>query len=146
MSTFYGSEICAVDAKGRFNVPARMRRGLDPDANDSFVIVLGFEGCVNMYPQDTWARFEAKLLALSDGDEDARAFRRVILDSTHETTLDGQGRASCSAALLRIAGVKNEAKLLGALDHIEIWNAERFEEKTKSALPNFEALARRLFS
>jgi MraZ protein len=146
VSTFYGSEICAVDAKGRFNVPARMRRGLDPDANDSFVIVLGFEGCVNMYPLDTWARFEAKLQALSDGDEDARAFRRVILDSAHPTTLDGQGRASCSAALLEIAGVTNEAKCLGALDHIEIWNAKRFTEKTKSVMPNFEALAKRLFS
>jgi len=52
MSTFFGTEICLIDAKGRLNVPARMRRGLDPEANDSFVIVRGFEGCVNMYPRD----------------------------------------------------------------------------------------------
>ena len=146
MSTFYGTEMCTLDAKGRFSVPARMRRGLDPEANDSFVIVRGFEGCVNMYPEDEWQRYLVKLSALKDGDDDARAFRRIVLGSVHPTALDAQGRASCSAPLLAVAGVTKEALLLGAIDHIEIWNAKRFDEATKAASANFEALARRLFS
>jgi MraZ protein len=146
MSTFYGTEICAIDAKGRLNVPARMRRGLDPEANDTFVIVRGFEGCVNMYPHDEWTKYLDKLSAIKAGSDDGRAFQRVLLGSAHQATLDGQGRVSISADLLAMAGVTTEAKLLGALDHIEVWNPKRFDELAKSATPNFEDLARKLFS
>jgi len=146
MSTFYGTEICAIDAKGRLNVPARMRRGLDPEANDTFVIVRGFEGCVNMYPLDEWSKYGEKLRALKSGDDDGRAFLRLLLESAHETTLDGQGRVSLTTGLLTIAGVAKEAKLLGAMDHIEVWNPKRYGELSTSATPNFEGLARKLFS
>ena len=30
MSRFIGSELCMLDAKGRINVPARMRRNIAP--------------------------------------------------------------------------------------------------------------------
>ena len=48
MSRFLGSEICMLDAKGRINVPARMRKNLAPEANDQFVIVRSFDPCVNL--------------------------------------------------------------------------------------------------
>ena len=59
MSRFLGSEICMLDAKGRINVPARMRKNLAPEANDTFVIVRSFDPCVNLYPADEWELFDA---------------------------------------------------------------------------------------
>src|SRR5258708_23753181 len=122
MSSFYGTEICAIDAKGRLNVPARMRRGLDPEANDTFVIVRGFEGCVNMYPLDAWSKYGEKLRALKSGDDDGPAFLRLLLESAHDTTLDEQGRVSLTPVLRDIAGVTKEAKLLGVIAHIDVWD------------------------
>ena len=66
MSRFYGSEICMLDTKGRINVPARMRRNLAPEANDTFIIVRSFDPCVNLYPADEFEHFDAKLMVLRD--------------------------------------------------------------------------------
>jgi MraZ protein len=128
MSSFIGSEISTVDAKGRLVVPARLRRGLAPEAADTFTIVRGPEGCVNMYPLDEWRRYAELLRSLAVGDEKARAFFRLLSDSATETTIDGQGRVSLTTKLLALAGVTGQAKLVGAFDHIELWDPTRFEQ------------------
>ncbi len=128
MSSFIGSEISTVDAKGRLVVPARLRRGLAPEAADTFTIVRGPEGCVNMYPLDEWRAYADRLRKLAVGDEKARAFFRLLSDSATETTIDGQGRVSLTSKLLALAGVTGQAKLVGAFDHIELWDPQRFEQ------------------
>ena len=146
MSTFYGTEQCVIDAKGRINVPARMRRGLQPEAHDTFVMVRGFDGCVSMYPLDEWRKYEDKLRSFALGSEEGRQFVRTLLESAHESAVDGQGRVSLTPTLSEIAGVEKEAKLLGAFDHIEIWNAKRYEERSKGATGKFEEYARKLLT
>jgi MraZ protein len=146
MSTFYGSETTVLDAKGRITVPARLRRGISPDANDMFVIVKGFDGCVNMFPHDEWSKYSEKVRALSSGDDTARAFVRQLMDTLHEAPMDPQGRVTLTDKLIRIAGVEREVKLLGAFDHIEIWNEKTFGQKVDGANSSFEEMARKLFS
>lgn len=128
MSSFIGSETSAVDVKGRIVVPARLRRGLAPEAADTFTIVRGPEGCVNMYPLDEWRRYADRLRTLAVGDEKARAFFRLLSDSATEATIDGQGRVLLTPRLLALAGVTAQAKLVGAFDHIELWDPKRFEQ------------------
>ena len=147
MSNFLGSEICVLDAKGRLNVPSRMRRGLAPEANDTFVIVRGFDPCVNMYPLDEWARFSDELRALKRGNDEARAFISMLFDSAHETPVDSQGRISLTDRLIELAGLGKEAKLLGVMDHIEIWNPKRWEEQHRAIdTQKVDALARKFLS
>jgi len=146
MSTFYGTEVCAIDAKGRLNVPARMRRGLDPEANDTFVMVRGFDGCVNLYPLDEWRKYTERLRALSVGDENARNFQRILLGSAQEAVLDSQGRINLTESAMATAGVEKDARLIGTFDHIEIWNIKKYDALSKSATPNFEDMARKLFT
>src|SRR5258707_15603179 len=100
MSHFPGSELCIFNAKGRLSIPARMRRNLAPEANDTFVIVRGFDPCVNMYPLDEWQRFEDQLRELKRGNSDAREFVRSLYETAHESTLDSQGRISLTDRLL----------------------------------------------
>jgi MraZ protein len=128
MSLLFGSEISTVDAKGRMNVPARLRKGLSPEAADSFTIVRGPEGCVKMYPLDEWRRYAELLVTFSTGDDQSRAFFRLLSDTAHETTIDGQGRVTLTQRLLELAGVDGQAKLVGQFDHIEVWNPKRFAE------------------
>ena len=144
MSSFIGSEISTVDVKGRMNVPARLRKGLAPDAADSFTIVRGPDGCVNMYPLDEWRRFADVLRGLSIGDDQARAFFRLLSDSAHETTIDGQGRVSLTPKLLALAGVSGQAKLVGAFDHIEVWDPKRFEEQVGHVDSSFDQMLQNL--
>jgi len=132
MSRFLGSEICMLDAKGRINVPARMRKNLAPEANDTFVIVRSFDPCVNLYPADEWELFDAKLSALGDGDPDVREFVRGIYATAHEATLDGQGRLNIPDHLLEWAGVKKESMLVGNKGRLELWHPATYEKRSAS--------------
>jgi MraZ protein len=132
MSRFLGSEICMLDAKGRINVPARMRKNLAPEANDTFVIVRSFDPCVNLYPADEWELFDAKLSALGDGDPDVREFIRGIYATAHEATLDGQGRLNIPDHLLEWAGVKKETILVGNKGRLELWHPATYEKRSAS--------------
>ena len=147
MSRFLGSEICMLDAKGRINVPARMRKNLAPEANDTFVIVRSPDPCVNLYPADEWERFDAKLTALSEGDPEVREFVRGIYATAHEATLDAQGRLNVPDHLLDWAGLKKESQLVGIKDHLELWHPEAYEKRASSLdQSRMQELARRLLS
>ena len=149
MSNFFGSEMVTLDAKGRLIVPARMRKGLAPEANDTFVIVRGFDPCVNMYPLDEWNRFNDQLRELKKGDDDARAFVRTLYESANECALDGSNRVTLTDLLIEIGGVTKgkEVKMLGAMDKIEIWHPKRWEEKHAGIdTQKVDALARKFLS
>jgi MraZ protein len=128
MSSFTGSETSAVDAKGRINVPARLRRGLSPEAADTFTIVRGPEGCLKMFPLDEWRRYVEHIETYSLGDNPDRNFKRRLFDSAHETIVDGQGRVSLTTRLMELAGITGQVKLLGMNRHIELWDPKRFQD------------------
>jgi DNA-binding transcriptional regulator/RsmH inhibitor MraZ len=46
MSSFKGSDIYAVDAKGRVSIPSKMRRNISPEARSTFVVTRGLEKCL----------------------------------------------------------------------------------------------------
>ena len=147
MSYFLGSEISVLDAKGRINIPARLRRGLAPEAKDTFVIVRGFDPCVNLYPLDEWQRFNETLRELKRGDSDSRMLVQTLLESAQEATIDGQGRINLTDRLIGFAGLVKETKVLGSLDHLELWNLPTWEERQKGVdTQKFDALVRKLLS
>ncbi|MBC7897427.1 MAG: division/cell wall cluster transcriptional repressor MraZ [Cytophagaceae bacterium] len=138
MSSFIGSEISAIDAKGRMTVPARLRRALSPEAADSFTIVRGPEGCIKMYPLDEWRRYEELLRTYATGDLKSRQFFRQLSASAHETTIDGQGRVSLTPMLLQLAGITGQALVLGQFECIEIWDPKRYEAQLAPADASFD--------
>jgi MraZ protein len=129
MSFFKGREIYSVDAKGRVNIPAKMRKSMSPDASDTFVVTRGpdDEPCIYAYPLDEWRKFEEQLKSLNQYNEQDRFFLRTLLYWSDEVVLDGQFRISIPKSLLDFTHIEKNALILGAMDHIEIWNPEIFE-------------------
>jgi len=140
--SFYGTETYSIDHKGRLSVPAAMRRTADRSKSlRSFILVAGFEGCLWLYGLDEWAGVEARLRKLPMGDRRGRAFARAFLLDACKVTVDAQGRITIPPALLRRAGLGKEAVLLGQVDRIEIWDAERLRQVTAEPQSQLETLA-----
>ncbi len=53
MNGFIGEYEVTLDAKGRFLLPASLKRQTGEDAA-SFVINRGFEKCLGLYPMKSW--------------------------------------------------------------------------------------------
>lgn len=141
MSSFKGSYSYSVDSKGRINIPAKLRKYVSTEANDTFVITRGFEQCLFVYPLDEWNTLERSIRELSSSDPKHRFFTRTLLRWATESQLDGQSRISIPKELLQFAGIENEVIILGVIERIEVWNPSTYESYMKSQPETYEAIA-----
>ncbi len=144
MSSFKGSYIYAVDEKGRVSIPARMRKYLSPEANETFVITRGTETCLFLFPLDEWEKLEKRLKELNTFNPQHRLLVRILLMWAVEVTLDNQSRIMIPKNLLEFAKINKEALIIGALDRIEIWNPEVFQEYVNSQPESYESIAEKV--
>lgn len=91
---FMGTYDHSIDAKGRVIVPAKFREEL----GDSFVVTLGLDGCLFVYPQEDWEDFVKQLRELP-GSKEARKLQRYFMAGAASCELDKQGRTLIPANL-----------------------------------------------
>ncbi len=129
MSFFKGRETYSVDDKGRVAVPAKMRKSLSPEAADTFVVTRGPDNdpCIYAYPLDEWRKMEERLSGLNQYNDRDRYFLRTLLYWADELTLDKQHRVMLPKGLVEFAQIDKGALIIGAMDHLEIWNPDVFE-------------------
>ncbi|MBW7887545.1 MAG: division/cell wall cluster transcriptional repressor MraZ [Bacteroidetes bacterium] len=145
MSSFKGSFTYTVDSKGRINIPAKMRKNLSPEANNSFVITRGFESCIFVYPQDEWMKRENEIGKLQQTDPQHRYFTRMLLQFAADAELDGQSRIILPKELLQYAKIENDVFILGAFDRIEVWNPDEYKKYLESQQEDYLTVASKVF-
>lgn len=121
---FMGEYNHTIDTKGRMIIPAKLRESL----GDGFVVTRGLDGCLFVFPNETWTEFEAKLNALPMTDKKARQFSRFFLRGAITPEVDKQGRILIPAVLREAAGLEKEVTMIGMGNRVEIWNPQRLEE------------------
>ena len=141
MSSFKGSYTYSVDSKGRMNIPARLRKYVSTEANDTFVVTRGYDQCLYVYPLDEWTRLELDIRQLSSTNPKHRFFKRRLLEWAIESQLDGQFRIMIPKDLLQLAGIENDVLIIGVLDHIEVWNPRIYEAYLKTQDESYEVVA-----
>ncbi len=146
MAGFKGQAEYSIDEKGRVALPAKMRRVLSPDAKETFVATRGIERCVYLYPLDRWEKMEAEFETLNLYRAETRDFIRTITRWADEVVLDGQGRIGLPKNLLDFATLapKGQAVIIGALDHIEIWDPAVFDAYLNERPDDYETVTERV--
>jgi MraZ protein len=141
MSSFKGSHDYSVDSKGRINIPARLRKYVSPEANDTFIVTRGYEKCLFVYPLDEWNKLEQSIRDLSPTNPQHRFFMRTLLELATESQLDGQSRITVPRELLQFAGIENDVLILGVLERIELWNPRIYQDYLKAQADSYENVA-----
>lgn len=121
---FMGEYNHTIDAKGRLIVPAKFREIL----GDNFIVTKGLDGCLFVYPNDEWTRFEEKLKSLPLTNKNARQFTRFFLAGAAACEVDKQGRILLPQVLREFANLEKDVVLVGVASRIEIWSRERWDE------------------
>ncbi|MDA0986124.1 MAG: division/cell wall cluster transcriptional repressor MraZ [Bacteroidetes bacterium] len=145
MSSFIGSYTYAVDAKGRINIPARMKKNISPNANEMFIITRGYEECLFLYPHDEWIKVEESIRNLISADPQHRFIARTLLEWATESTLDKQSRIVIPKELLQFAHITTDVKIIGVLDRIEVWNPKLFDTYKQKQQQSYEDVAAQVF-
>jgi MraZ protein len=126
MSRFRGAFTYSLDEKGRVSIPARFRKALSPEAQETFIVSRGPNGCLRAFPLDEWDKKEDSLKRQFESADTVRAARH-IQSTLSESVLDSQGRISLSADQVAIAGINRNVLLIGNPGFVELWDPERFK-------------------
>lgn len=146
MAFFKGQETYSIDAKGRVSVPAKMRRAIEPDANNTFTVTRGQDKCVVAYPMDEWKKYEEKFQELNQYDSKNRYFLRMILSWSEEVSLDAQQRISIPKKLSEFAGIEKKVTIVGVGDHIELWQPEEYDRYLLGNEETYEDIAAKVMN
>jgi MraZ protein len=138
---FFGEFEHTIDDKGRLTIPSRFR---DELAEGMFVS-RGLDGCLFVYPLDSWKELAGKVATLPLTQGNARYFSRLIYSGT-ECNLDKQGRILLPSSLRQHAAIGNEVVIIGVNSRLEIWSKERWQEVTAQLENEGAAFAEQLAS
>jgi MraZ protein len=124
-----GSSAALIDPKGRLKVPATFR-GVIQDQHGADVFVTSLTGeSVRIYPLPVWREIERKLSSMASTHPSRLKFLDRVNFYGQEGELDSQGRVVIPPHLRESASIIGEVRVFGRIDHIEVWNKERFAQK-----------------
>lgn len=130
---FQGASELSLDAKGRIAVPTRHRDAL-LDGGAKVVLTAHPDGCLLLYSRAAFEPISAKISQLPSFNDQARAWKRLLIGYAEELEPDGSGRILVSPALRRFADLKKQVMLVGQGSHFEVWDQERWEAKLGEAM------------
>lgn len=143
---FRGQFTYSIDNKGRISIPAKLRKHIAREANDTFIITRGTTTCIDLYPLDQWQRYEEKFLKLNSFDPAEAKFIRMIMQYANDDTLDSQSRILIPQSLINFAQIEKEVLILGVLQKIEVWNPKIYEEYINQSGETYEQIAAKVMS
>jgi MraZ protein len=115
---FTGASALSLDAKGRIAVPTRHRDLLLAVCKGQLVITRNHEGGLLMFPQAAWAEFSGGLARVPMAKQ---WMKRLYIGHAQPVEMDATGRVLISPELREAAEITHEVKMLGMLQHFELW-------------------------
>ena len=137
---FIGEYQHNLDAKGRIIVPSKFRDEL----HTTFILTRGLDGCLTIYSLKQWGKMFEEVDKLPTTKKAARQYVRMLTSTATECTLDIQGRIQIPSFLSKPVNITKECVVVGANDHIEIWDKSTWDTYYTDASNSFEEVAENL--
>ena len=142
MIGFLGEYEATLDSKGRFLLPAGIKKQLPEGVQPVFVVNRGFEKCLTVYPIQSWTPIYENISSLNDFDPKVREFRRYFLNGAMQLELDSAGRILLPKNLMEHAGLEKDIVLVSAVNKLEIWDKNKYQQFFETFSPeSFSTLA-----
>ena len=143
---FRGSAPAKIDSKGRLKVPTEFRRVLEENHGQEVFITSILGRSAMLYPLPVWEEIERKLAEVPSSDRAKQRFLERVNYFGQQLRLDAQGRVVIPQILRERAEMVGEVVVSGRIEHLEVWNRERFDQKLIEepfTEDDFQALAER---
>jgi MraZ protein len=124
-----GSTLATVDEQGRLKIPTMFKDILVKSYGyDFFVTSLTGEN-VFVVPLTVWVAREERLIKTASLNPSRRKYLDRVNYFGSEVTMDKQGRILVPTTLRDSAAIKGELRVLGKIDHLDVWNEDRFSKR-----------------
>ena len=120
---FRGHFDYSLDAKNRLNIPPKFRAAF----SNGVVLAKALEPCVAIWTPDGFEQWtESFLSRLGPLSPERRKLTRFFAGSSFDAELDSAGRVTLNQALLDHASIQKEVVIVGNLDHLEVWDRDKW--------------------
>ncbi len=117
---FFGTHTPRLDEKGRLILPAKFRDEL----LEGLVITRGQDRCLYVWPQAEFAVLTEQMRQAPVTNKRARDFMRMLFAGASDDKPDKQGRITIPPMLRQYAGLTRDCVVIGAMNRVEIWDAQ----------------------
>src|SRR6516164_4092597 len=125
-----------LDDKKRLALPRRVREQLGEF--ETLFVTPGPDQCLWLYTQQGLESLADKLDQAPATDAEARVFRRLYFAQTEGVDVDRNGRILVPERLVQFASLQHEVVLIGVRDHLELWDAARWQQYLRENASRFD--------
>lgn len=113
-----------IDAKNRMFIPAPFREEL----GESFKIGISIKDTIVIYTKQKWDEYinVVKGYDYDDDEVDTDDMVTYLSSMMNPVSMDAQGRITIPAELCSFGGLEKEIMVIGAHDHLELWNTDKW--------------------
>jgi MraZ protein len=133
VARFFGRYEHSLDDKGRVILPSKFRGSFEHGG----YLTQYTDGCLSLWTPEQFDQQMENMKERAATSKQDRNLVRLWASTSHELEIDRQGRMAIPARLRDYAGLVADVLLLGAIDRVELWNRQTWDEKV---LPEEERL------
>ena len=142
MNSLIGTYECKADAKGRLMLPAALKKQLTPVLQNGFVLKRAvFQPCLELYPMAEWEILMRKVNTLNRFKKKNNDFIRRFTAGVKIIDVDTNGRLLIPKDLTVFASISKNVVVSSAINIVEIWDKDKYEQAIDNATVDFADLA-----
>ena len=142
MQHFIGTYECKADDKGRIMLPVLLKKQLSDKLKNGFVVKRAvFNSCLELYPQKEWDELMLKVNKLNRFNKKNIDFIRRFTAGVRQIEIDISGRILIPKDLIIHANISKEIVVSSAVNILEIWDKDSYENAIDNAKFDFGSLA-----
>jgi len=141
-TVLFGRFRLSVDIKNRLLVPSEIRKRLNSDRDgQAFFIVTGSNGKLWLYPEKVYEQMAEGVSRSLTPTREQLEFIHSHYSLADKLPWDKAGRILLPGDEMKRTGTGTDVMLIGALNHLEIWNASDWEAHRQSIEARREAIS-----
>ena len=142
MNSLIGTYECKADSKGRIMLPAALKKQLLPALQNGFVLKRAvFQPCLELYPMAEWELLMQNVNKLNRFKKKNNDFIRRFTAGVKMIEVDTTGRLLIPKDLVAFANISKEIVVSSAINIVEIWDKQKYEQAIDDATGDFADLA-----
>lgn len=137
----YGEHELTLDLKNRVILPSDIRKSLIPERDgNAFFLVVGQNRKPWLYTEKYYQHLVSSGEQHLMPNEDVLAFNQIHFAMASLVEWDKQWRMLLPDKTLKRTGIGREVTLIGARDHLELWNRADWERRFEELFGRSEAI------
>ena len=141
MNSLIGTYECKADTKGRLMLPTSLKKQLG-SLEEGFVLKRSvFQPCLELFPMSEWNKMMLKINKLNRFVKKNNDFIRRFTAGVKIVEIDATGRLLIPKDLVVFAQIDKDIVLNSAINIIEIWDKDQYENTIENATDDFADLA-----